>query len=184
MRISPLECVADRECVSKPPRGHAQQGPGKKGAEPCRGFSQVGQSGPMRSAKAPWATAFARRLNSLHRAACPCRRSPKRGTHPHCERIETSKGRVAPAITRRGPLGSGRGDFHHPALPWLRLAVAQTQICTMIRGLGRGCLLSRSSKLSQFSRPRWLRRPSHFCHARAACQCRDAKHFRFPLTPK
>src|SRR5690349_13762500 len=26
----------------------------------------------------------------------------------------------------RGPLGAGRGDFHHPALPWLRLAATLT----------------------------------------------------------
>jgi len=84
----------------------------------------------------------------------------------------------------RGPPRSGRGDFHHPAPPWSRLAVTHPQICTTTRGVGRGKSRSKSWNLSHVHRVRWLRRFSHLYHARRACHSRQAKLFRFPLTPK
>ena len=68
----------------------------------------------------------------------------------------------------RGPPRSGQGDFHHPAPPWSRRAVTHPQIGTMIRGVGRGKSRSKSRNLSHVHRVRWLRRFSHWYHARRA----------------
>jgi hypothetical protein len=54
----------------------------------------------------------------------------------------------------------------------------------MTRGSGKGKDLSRSLNLAQLSRVRWLRRRSHLYHARRAWYNKQARLFRFPLTPK
>jgi len=70
-------------------------------------------------------------------------------------------------LPSRGPLGSGQGDFHHPALP-SKAAQGVAQSWTRIVGRGSGKSRSRSTKRFQFICARWLRRPNHLRQALSA----------------
>jgi hypothetical protein len=79
--------------------------------------------------------AFTRCQRGFRAIALPCHRSPATKPPPSsppgpslCRNpAKPSAWSSSPGrLPGRGPLGTGRGDFHHPALPWLGLAAAQT----------------------------------------------------------
>jgi len=76
--------------------------------------------------------------------------------------------------TRRFPPSGSSADASHGHRP---------QICTAIRGRGRGNRLSKAANPSHV-RPRWLRRCSHLDQDRSVARTSNSRLCELPFTPK